>query len=233
MDIIAFLGIAGTAIIGSFVGLVVLLWLVGFRIIRSDRVGIVEKWWSPRGSLKDQIIALKGEAGYQPDVLRGGIHFRTPLMYKVHTMPLVTIPQGKIGYVFARDGVPLEGGQTLGRMVPGNTFQGVRFFLENGGQRGPQRQILREGTYAFNLAMFVVVTESQVYYLHMGDTVEMQTIQSMAAHLASIGGFAPVIIKGADDKTGIVTVHDGPSLPSGDIIAPAVGDKAGDPNHHN
>jgi len=35
-------------------------------------------------------------------------------MYKVHVMPLVTISQGKIGYVFARDGVPLTPGQTLG-----------------------------------------------------------------------------------------------------------------------
>ena len=45
--------------------------------------------------------------------------------------------------------------------------------------------------------------------------------------------FNPVVIKGADDKTGIVTVHDGPSLPMGDIIAPAVGDKREAPGYHN
>ena len=37
-------------------------------------------------------------------------------------------------------------------------------------------------------------------------------------------GFAPVVIKGADDLIGVVTVHDGPSLPPGEIIAPTVGD---------
>ena len=46
-----------------------------------------------------------------------------------------------------------------------NDFQDVGAFLANGGQRGPQRQILREGTYAINLAQFVVITEDGVYYL--------------------------------------------------------------------
>jgi uncharacterized membrane protein YqiK len=218
----------------AFVVFVAFLWLIGFRVIRNDRIAIVEKWWSPRGSLKDAIIAVGGEAGYQPDVLRGGIHFRTPLMFRLHVMPLVTITQGKIGYVFARDGVPLPPGQTLGKVIPGNTFEDVKGFIAAGGQRGPQRQILREGTYAFNLAQFIVITEAQIYYLPMGTTAQEQgTIQMMAEHLTTVDGFNPIVIKGADDKTGIMTVNDGPSLPMGDIIAPNVGDQQDDPNYHN
>jgi uncharacterized membrane protein YqiK len=220
-------------VLAAFV-LLALLWVAGFRIIRNDRVGIVEKWWSPKGSLKDAIIAINGQAGYQPDVLRGGIHFRSPLMYRIHVMPLVTITQGKIGYIFARDGVPLPPGQTLGRVITGNSFEDVKAFIEAGGQRGPQRQILREGTYAFNLAQFIVITEAQLYYLPMGTTKEEQaTIQMMAQHLSSVDGFNPIVIKGADDMTGIVTVNDGPSLPMGDIIAPSVGDQSGATNYHN
>jgi uncharacterized membrane protein YqiK len=220
-------------LLAGIVALLVVMWVVGFRIVRSDRVGIVTKWWSPKGSLKDSILALEGEAGYQPDVLRGGIHFRTPLMYRVHIVPLVTIPQGELGYVFARDGEPLPAQQTLGRVVPGNAFQDVKAFITSGGQRGPQRQVLREGTYAFNLAQFVVITKAKTYYLPMGDDIEEQTIVSMAKYLGEMGGFNPVVIRGRDDKTGIVTVHDGPSLPMGDIIAPAVGDKPEDKNYHN
>jgi uncharacterized membrane protein YqiK len=231
--VVGTIGAAGAVIFGLFVVFWVLWFLVGVRIIRSDRVGIMEKWWSPKGSLKDNIIALKGEAGYQPSVLRGGIHFRTPLMYRVHVMPLITIPQGKIGYVFSRDGEPLEPEQTLARLVDCNYFQDVQAFFANGGQRGPQRAILREGTYAFNLAQFVVITESRTFFLPMGSKEEEMTISSMATYLHSLGGFDPVIIRGADDKTGIVTIHDGPSLPMGDIIAPAVGDQADDPNYHN
>jgi uncharacterized membrane protein YqiK len=155
-------------------------------------------------------------------------------MYRVHVMPLVTITQGKIGYLFARDGVPLPPGQTLGKVVPGNSFEDVRAYIEAGGQRGPQRQILREGTYAFNLAQFIVITESQIYYLPMGTSAQEQsTIQMMAQHLSTVDGFNPIVIKGADDMTGIVTTNDGPSLPMGDIIAPPVGDMSGDPNYHN
>ena len=217
----------------GLLGLVVVLWLLGFRVIRSDKVAVVEKWWSPKGSLKDAIISLHGEAGYQPNVLRGGIHFRTPLMYRVHVMPLVTISQGKIGYVFARDGIPLPPGQTLARVLAGNSFEDVTAFMEAGGQRGPQRQILREGTYAFNLAQFIIITEAQIYYLPMGAVEDQGTIQMMVSHLAAVDAFNPIVIKGADDKTGIITVNDGPSLPLGDIIAPNVGDQQDDANYHN
>ncbi len=225
-----------TVILWGLAGLVALavLWFaLGVRVIRSDRIGIQEKWWSPKGSLKDNIIALKGEAGYQPEVLRGGVHFRTPFMYRVHVMPLITIPQGKIGYVFARDGVPLAPAQTLGKVTDCNTFQDVRAFMANGGQRGPQRQILREGTYAFNLAQFVIITESHTFFLPMGNKAEEGSIMSMATRLQSLGGFDPVVIRGTDDKTGIVTVHDGPSLPMGDIIAPPVGETPEHPQYHN
>ena len=51
------------------------IWGIGLRFIPNNKIGIIEKLWSAQGSLKDQIIALKGEAGYQPNVLRGGIHF--------------------------------------------------------------------------------------------------------------------------------------------------------------
>jgi len=220
-------------IVGVIAVVLIAFKIIGVRVISSNQTAIVEKWWSPKGSLKDSIIAMNGEAGYQPEVLRGGIHFRSPFMYRVRIMPLVTIPQGKIGYVFARDGIPMKPEQTLAGVVECSTFQDVRAFMENGGQRGPQRAIMREGTYALNMAQFMVITESHVYYLPMGNAEEEATVMSMASHLTSVGGFTPVVIKGSEDKVGIVTVQDGPSLPMGDIIAPPVGDEASGPNYHN
>ena len=38
---------------------------------------------------------MNQEAGYQPELLRGGLHFMMPLKYKIHILPLVTITQGK------------------------------------------------------------------------------------------------------------------------------------------
>ncbi|MBL8945150.1 MAG: hypothetical protein JNK45_18435 [Myxococcales bacterium] len=192
------------------------------RYIPNTRVGVVEKLISGHGSVRSGLIALHGEAGFQPEVLRGGWHLLTPLQYRVHRVPLVTIPQGKIGYVFARDGLDLPPTQALASSLRANDFQNVRVFLEAGGQKGPQRMILREGTYAINLAQFVVLTEERLYYIPL-DPGDKQTFEKMAELLVARGGFRPIMIQGADDIIGVVTVHDGPSLPPGEIIAPTVG----------
>ncbi|MEP7189526.1 MAG: flotillin family protein, partial [Roseiflexaceae bacterium] len=218
----------GLLLISAIVVVVLLLlvFISGFlRYIPNNKVGIVEKLVSGRGSVKSGFIALKGEAGFQPDVLRGGWHLFIPFQYRIHSVPLVTIPQGKIGYIFARDGQPLLPAQSLASNVTANNFQDVRLFLQNSGQQGPQRQILREGTYALNLAEFVVITEDNVFYLPLSREEEA-TFKRMAEVIKERGGFQPVIIKGADDLVGIVTVHDGPSLPQGEIIAPTVGNES-------
>ncbi|MBE3101819.1 MAG: flotillin family protein [Firmicutes bacterium] len=217
------------------VGIVIILKVVGFRVIPNNKIAIVEKWWSHKGSLNEQIIALNGEAGFQPQIIRGGIHFLTPLMFRVHICPLVTVPQGQIAYAFARDGEPLEPIQTLSKVIPeGSNFQNARDFLLNGGQKGPQRAIIREGTYAFNLAQFIIITEEKIYYLPMGTNSEETSIMKMAELLKDRNGFKPIVIKGNDDKVGIVTVHDGLSLNRDDIIAPAVGDDPAIPEtYHN
>src|SRR6188474_87100 len=207
--------------------------LLTFRYIPNDRVGIVEKLWSPSGSVTSGLIALNGEAGFQPALLRGGWHVLTPFQYRLHKMPLVTIPQGRIGYVFARDGQPLPPTQTLASNVAADDFQDVAAFLRAGGQRGPQRKILREGTYALNTAQFVVVTNERVHFLAL-DATEADTFKRMAMVISERHGFEPVVIKDAADVIGIVTVHDGPSLPDGQIIAPTRGDDAAVPAlYHN
>ena len=226
--------IAYIYILAAILLLILFYYIIGIRAIANDKIAIVEKWWSTKGSLKDNIIALNGEAGFQPNVLRGGIHFKSPLIYKIHKMPLITIPQGKIGYVFARDGEPLSPTQTLGKVVEEcSNFQDVTAFIKNGGQRGPQRGILREGTYAFNLAQFIIITENKVYYLSMGDKRENLYIESMIGQIQANNGFIPVIINNKEDVIGIVTVNDGPSLPQDTIIAPTIGDDVNDKNYHN
>jgi uncharacterized membrane protein YqiK len=217
------------------VGIVGFLYLIGaFRYIPNNKVGVVEKWWSFKGSLESGLIAMNGEAGFQPDLLRGGLHFMMPLQYRIHSLPLVTISQGKIGYVFARDGQPLPATQALASNTKANDFQDAKKFLQSGGQRGPQRKILREGTYAFNLAQFVVITNERVYGLAL-EKSEEETFKRMASLITQREGFEPVVIKGTDDLVGIVTVHDGPSLVSGQIIAPTVGEDVthADTYHNN
>jgi uncharacterized membrane protein YqiK len=215
-------------------GIVFLIFLSGVRFIPNNRIGIVEKRFSGKGSVKSGLIALNGEAGYQPRILRGGLHYLAPMQYVVHSKSLVTIPQGKIGYIFARDGKQLEPSQVLASNETVQDFQDVESFLKNGGQRGPQRRILREGTYAINLVQFIVITDERIYTISLSKE-ESETIQKMAEVIAQRGGFRPVVIKDTDDTVGIVTVHDGPSLVQGEIIAPIVGDdsKQAETYHNN
>lgn len=266
----------------GLLGIMFLFELLGIRFIPNSRVGIVEKLWSPRGSVTEgQIIALNGEAGFQAELLRGGLHYRLwRWQFRIHRVSLVTIPQGKIGYVYARDGEPLRPSQTLGRVVDCNNFQDALAFLGFGepageapGQRGRQRAILREGVYAINLALFVVITEDAVYRLDFQGRQELELLVTWQRELGRLHGFTPVVIGAAapsavpvveedasdetapagrhrrsgkvsegyatvedvqsSDTIGIVTVQDGPSLPPGEIIAPATGCDSADPNYHN
>lgn len=239
--------------------LVSLIVVSGVRYIPNSKVGVVEKLWSGRGSIPEgRIVAIRGEAGIQADVLRGGLHFgRWFFQYRVHLVRLVTVPQGKIGYVYARDGESLAPSQTLGRFVPAcNNFQDARAFLvgeasedaeSSVGQRGRQRQILREGVYAINFGLFIVIAEDQVYRLEASGKRELETLVGWQSELKAINGFSPVVV-GAPiaymdplnpgvgamvDGIGIVTVQDGPSLGPGEIIAPAVGVERSDKHFHN
>ena len=229
-------GSATLAAVGMVLGGLLLAWLFAsltgaVRYIPNDRIGIVEKLWSGSGSVQLGLLALNGEAGFQAELRRGGFHFFTPLQYRVHICPMVSVTQGKIGYVFARDGVDLPAGQTLADNATVHNFLDVRAFLVGGGQKGPQRKILREGTHIINPALFVVMTEETTYSMTM-DATEREYYQKMRELLDLRRGFSPLVIKGTEDShasdlLAVVTVQDGPALPRDELLAPDVGD------HHN
>lgn len=233
----------------TFIGvLLVLAFLFGVRYIPHNKVGIVEKYWSFEGPLRDgRLIATHGEAGYQAALLRGGLHWLLFYwQYRVHTEHLVVVSENRIGYVYARDGAPLSPVQTLGRIADSNNFQDAEAFLNGGGQRGRQRAILREGVYAINTALFVVITERCVRSGPLTDN-ENALYVTWQNQLMNCCGFQPVLIGHggsspaaqdevtnaaggeviqltANDTIGVVTVHDGPPIDSNEIIAPEVAD---------
>jgi uncharacterized membrane protein YqiK len=254
-------------------GIVVLLLLLflprllGIVYIPHTQVGIIEKIWSGKGSLREgQIIARNGEAGFQSRFLRGGIHFGLyPWQYRIHKEPLVVVGEGKMAYVYARDGIPLEPTQTLGKNVNSNHFQDAAKFLEAGGQRGRQRGILREGVYAINSALFVVISDERVFSGPIKEAADRY--ESWKAQLASLRAFDPVVIgSGAGgqgqprsnradgsaseagsklplavatpdfdpniDTIGVISIQDGPTIGSGEIIAPEAKVSEGKKDHN-
>ena len=224
-------GHLGAVVLGLIACLIVILFIYASGMVRyipNERIGVVEKLWSARGSVKAGLLALDGEAGFQAELRRGGFHFFAPFQYKVHIHPMVSVTQGKLAYVFARDGIDLPAGQTLASNREVNDFLDVRGFIAGGGQKGPQRKILREGTHIINPALFVVMTEEGTYALNMNAS-EREYYERMRTVLDERNGFTPVVIKERtgthdSDQLAVVTVQDGPALPRDELLAPDVGD---------
>jgi hypothetical protein len=110
------------------------------------------------GSLPEgRIVAANGENGPQARILPPGLHIEPliNIMYSIDTdRPEVSIPQGQVGLLTARDGAALRAGQAYADPFPKENasmmINDAAFFLKNGGQRGPQSTVLTPGRYRLN-----------------------------------------------------------------------------------
>ncbi|KKT01260.1 MAG: Band 7 protein [Candidatus Nomurabacteria bacterium GW2011_GWA2_43_15] len=152
------------AIVLALVALIAHRWtfrVFGALMVPEDSIAVVKKKFVLFGknrTLPDgKIIALNGEAGIQADTLAPGLHWCIWLwQYEVNLIRFITIEEGTIGIVEARDGVPLPAGRVLAKKVNCDSFQSARAFLTNGGERGPQITVIPPGTYRINTALFTV-----------------------------------------------------------------------------
>lgn len=98
-----------------------------------------------------------GQKGPQTDYIPPGTYRINTKLFKVTLEPITSIPQGFVGVVTATDGQPIDAGRLLARSVSGhNNYQDGTSFLHNGGQKGPQLDILLPGKYRINQRMFQV-----------------------------------------------------------------------------
>lgn len=99
-----------------------------------------------------------GSKGPQVQILPPGIYRINPYLFKVDKVSIIKVPNNQIGVVVANDGQPIAPGRLLGKKVEDhNNFQNGQAFLENGGQKGPQIDILLPGSYRINSKLFSVV----------------------------------------------------------------------------
>ncbi len=144
-----FVVIAGT-VVAAFFGIPLIV------LIEQDEVGIVYKKFG-RSIPDNRQIALNGEMGIQVDTLNPGRHFLFPFwMYIVDEKKAIQIGKDKIGLVEAKDGKSLPSGKMFGDAVECNDFQNGCEFINQGGQRGQQLAILRNGIYRINTYLFEV-----------------------------------------------------------------------------
>ncbi|MFN8647743.1 MAG: SPFH domain-containing protein [Gemmatimonadales bacterium] len=92
-----------------------------------------------------------GQRGPQIAVIPPGTYRVNTALFTVKLVPVLEIPEGKLGMVTTQDGAPLKTGEIAGREVPGhNTFQDGEAFVTSGGTKGLQAQVMMPGSYYLN-----------------------------------------------------------------------------------
>lgn len=142
------------------VAVVVLLILFGGRMlvsVRGSEIGIIERRYLGRPLPEARVIAMQGEIGFQARSLQPGLHLLPPFLYSVSREAMIVVGEEQVGLVESIDGLSLQPGQIFARRVAGHdNFQDGEAFLRNGGQKGPQVDILPPGKYRINTYLFHV-----------------------------------------------------------------------------
>lgn len=92
-----------------------------------------------------------GERGPQAAIIPPGTYRINTSVFHVEQVDALEIPSGKVGIVRTLEGNPLRSGEIAGQEVNGhNNFQDPIGFVENGGCKGLQEQVLLSGRYFVN-----------------------------------------------------------------------------------
>lgn len=138
-----------------------------------------------------------GQKGPQIDILLPGAYRINTKLFQVAVKPAIVIPAEKVALVTAKDGAALPPTEYVAQAVAGHReFQDAAAFLKNGGQRGPQLDILRPGTYYINPLMFDIELD------------EVVTVQR--------GEVAVIVSNVGKDPSQIFSLPDGSPHPSSD-----------------
>ena len=101
-------------------------------------------------NFQDPIAFIKrgGVKGIQLRTIPPGLWPIHPYLFRVSISKATMIPPGKVGVVTASDGDQLDAGRLHGKATEGHrNYQDAESFIGNGGQKGPQVEILTPGTY--------------------------------------------------------------------------------------
>ncbi len=137
-----------------------LLLVVAFNtivIVGGTQIAVLERRLFGKHMPQGRVVAMADEVGVQARLLGPGLHVLTPFIYRVTKSNMITIGETEVGLVESIDGKPVDPGHIFAREVPQhNLFQDGEAFLRNGGQKGPQVQILPPGLYRVNPYLFRV-----------------------------------------------------------------------------
>jgi len=215
----------------AILGLVVLaaVVFVGLRSVHSigpTDIGLVVKKFSPKKLQDDDIIAFKGEAGFQAELLMPGLRFKLWPLFSVIQRPWMQVPAGEIGVIISQVGGALPMGAKSAAFSENiGNFANLPQFVQNFGQKGVQRPVLPPGTLLpLHPAAFLVITQSQVFGLPADP--DLRALAKAGQLGPESFGLRPeqlqvtvIAPQGEKDYVGVVTALEGEPLAKGDIAS--------------
>jgi len=112
-----------------------------------------------------------GQRGPQLAIIRPGTYRINTSLFTVKFDKATVIGDAEVGIVTTKDGKQLPDGDVAGPVVPGHQmFQDGQAFIDNGGCRGPQEQVILAGIYYLNpmFASLERVPLTEVAIAHCG-----------------------------------------------------------------
>ncbi len=132
-----------------------------------------------------------GERGPQMSIIPQGQYRINPKLFKVEMNDVIDILDNKVGIVTTKEGKPLQTGDIAGSEITDhNMFQNPMAFVQNGGTKGLQEQVLLAGRYFIN-PKFAAVEEVDI----------------TEVNIASVGVVVAFVGKAGDDVTGTEFKH--------------------------
>lgn len=146
-------------------------------------------------------ITQGGVKGIQLRTLPPGKWAIHPYLFGVSIAKVTMIPPGKVGIVTSADGAQLDPGRLHGKATSDHgNFQDAEAYIENGGQKGPQVEILTPGTYRIHT-----------------DSISIENADDYKSGLFNVRLFDATVIN--ENNIGLVEALDGAPLDPRDYVA--------------
>lgn len=172
----------------------------------TGRIFAPDRAQNAHNNFQDPIAYIKqgGVKGIQLRTLPPGKWAIHPYLFRVSIAKATMIPPGKVGVITAADGAQLDQGRLHGKAIPNHkNFQDAESFIYNGGQKGPQVEVITPGTYRIH---------TQSVAIDNGNEVK--------PGLFTIRLFDATVI--TENQIGLVEALDGAPLNPRDYVAQAV-----------
>jgi uncharacterized membrane protein YqiK len=151
-----------------------------FTVIPEGKIGLVlarDGAEIPTGSIlarkvdcdnfqdAERFLTNGGQRGRQTTYITAGSYRVNTLLFHITIADMIRIQESMIGIITTLDGLPIDSGQIAGKMIEGhNNFQDFDQFLEHGGNRGLQPQVVPPDSLMKTLTDRKIAEEQKVTY---------------------------------------------------------------------